>query len=73
MASSTGFSSQEVLVKCADDLTLSIPFGDGYPHGEVQSAADWAESIRRVCNLDEIWEIVLSGMSSQPVPGAIQG
>ena len=68
--------SQNVLVKYADDLTLSIPIGDGYDDnadGEVQNIAEWADNNRMVLNLDKTWEMVLSGNSSKPLPDPIQG
>ena len=63
--------SQNVFVKYADDLTLSIPVGDGYDDnsdGEVQNIAEWADNNR----LDKTWEMVLNGKSSKPLPDPIQ-
>ena len=48
--------SQNVLVKYADDLTLSIPLRDGYDDnadGEVHNIAEWADSNPMVLNLDK--------------------
>jgi len=58
--------SDNLLVKYADDLTLSIPFREGHKDPteiEVNNIIEWANKNRMDINLDKTWEMVLTGNS----------
>ena len=72
--------SDNLLVKFADDLTLSIPYKEGYEdttEAEVKNIIEWSEKNHMTLNLEKTWEMVLTGNSipkvlPPPVSGIIQ-
>ncbi|CAB4017597.1 Hypothetical predicted protein [Paramuricea clavata] len=64
-----------VLVKFADDMTVSAPVksNSDYATMEVRNIKNWARRNRMTLNLTKTWEMLLSGGTSKPPPAPIEG
>ena len=65
--------NQNLLVKFADDLTLSIPVESGARNSnstanEVQSIVEWTSVNRMQLNFKKTWEMLLKGKSTKALP-----
>ena len=66
---------RNLLLKHADDLTLSVPVSAHQDHSliEVNSIQHWAVRNRVKLNLTKTWEMVVHGRISKPLPPLAQG
>ena len=66
-------STQNELVKFADDLTLEVPVYDDEdtPMTEVSNIAEWSERNRMQFNMKRTYEMVIRSKISTPLPAAI--
>ena len=66
---------KNLLLKYADDLTLSVPVSAHQDHSliEVNSIQHWAVTNRMKLNLTKTWEMVVHGRISKPLPPLVQG
>ena len=64
-----------VLVKFADDMTVSAPVKSNSDSAtmEVRNIENWARRNRMTLNLSKTWEMLLSGGTSKPPPVPIEG
>ena len=71
----TGLPGANLLLKYADDLTLSVPVSAHQDHSfiEVNSIQHWAVRNRMKLNLTKTWEMVVHGRISKPLPPLVQG
>ena len=64
-----------LLIKCADDISLSIPIGPNLPDdssaGEIQNIELWSITNRMKLNLSKTWELVMRGKTPQNPPGTV--
>ena len=69
------YPERKLLLKYADDLTLSIPVSSHQDHSfiEVNSIQHWAVRNRMKLNLTKTWEMVVHGRISIPLPPLVQG
>ncbi|CAB4029518.1 Hypothetical predicted protein, partial [Paramuricea clavata] len=67
--------NNNILVKFADDMTVSAPVKNNYDSAlaEVDNIEKWTETNRMSLNLDKTWEMVVSGKSTNPLPEPIPG
>ena len=68
--------NQNLLVKFADDLTLSIPVKSGVNNrnsaaNEVQSIVEWSTVNRMQLNFKKTWEMLLKGKSTKALPAPL--
>ena len=68
--------NQNLLVKFADDLTLSIPVKSGVSNSnsaanEVQSIVEWTIVNRMQLNFKKTWEMLLKGKSTKALPAPL--
>ena len=63
------------LIKFADDMTVSAPIRSNEDSSmeEVKHIENWAVRNRMTLNLSKTWEMLLSGGTSKPSPGPING
>ena len=63
------------LIKFADDMTVSGPVRSNKDSSmeEVKHIENWATRKRMTLNLSKTWEMLLSGGTSKPPPGPING
>ena len=63
-------NSNNLMVKYADDITVSSPVNDGNDdaHLEVESMRKWADSNRMTLNLSKTWEMLVRGKTTKPLP-----
>ena len=63
------------LIKFADDMTVSAPVRSNEDSSmeEVKHIENWAVRNRMTLNLSKTWEMLLSGGTSKPPPGPING
>ena len=62
---------RNLLVKFADDITISIPVSNDSTDAtinEVNSIRDWAASNRMTLNLSKTWEMLIHGKTTKPNP-----
>ena len=62
---------RNLLVKFADDITISIPVSKDSTDAtinEVNSIGDWAASNRMTLNLSKTWEMLIHGKTTKPNP-----
>ncbi|CAB3984873.1 Hypothetical predicted protein [Paramuricea clavata] len=64
-----------LLVKFADDITVSAPVKDNYDSApaEVDNNEKWTETNRMTLNLAKTWETTVSGKLANPPPEPIAG
>ena len=69
------YPERNLLLKYADDLTLSVPVSAHQDHSfiEVNSIQHWAVRNRMKLNLTKTWEMVVHGRISKPLPPLVQG
>ena len=69
------YPERNLLLKYADDLTLSVPVSAHQDHSfiEVNSIQHWAVRNRMKLNLTKTWEMVVHGRISKPLPLLKQG
>ena len=69
------YPERNLLLKYADDLTLSVPVSAHQDHSfmEVNSIQHWAVRNRMKVNLTKTWEMVVHGRISKPLPPLVQG
>ena len=69
------YPERNLLLKYADDLTLSIPVSAHQDHSliEANSIQHWAVRNRMKLNLTKTWEMVVHGRISKPLPPLVQG
>ena len=69
------YPERNLLLKYADDLTLSVPVSAHQDHSliEVSSIEHWAARNRMKLNLTKTWEMVVHGRISRPLPPLVQG
>lgn len=69
------YPERNLLLKYADDLTLSVPVSAHQDSSliEVNSIQHWAVRNRMKLNLSKIWEMVVHGRISKPLPPVVQG
>ena len=69
------YPERNLLLKYADDLTLSVPVSAHQDHSliEVNSIQHWAVRNRMKLNLTKTWEMVVHGRISKPLPPMVQG
>ncbi|CAB3982307.1 Hypothetical predicted protein, partial [Paramuricea clavata] len=67
--------NNNILVKFADDMTVSAPVKNNYDSAlaEVDNIEKWTETNRMSLNLGKTWEMVVSGKSTNPLPEPITG
>ena len=68
--------NENLLVKFADDLTLSIPVKSGVSNStsaanEVQSIAEWTTVNRMQLNFKKTWEMLLKGKPTKVLPAPL--
>ena len=68
--------NQNLLVKFADDLTLSIPVKSGVSNSNsaansVQSIVEWSTVNRMQLNFKKTWEMILKGKSTKALPAPL--
>ena len=68
--------NRNLLVKFADDLTLSIPVKSGVSNSnsaanEVQSIVEWTTVNRMQLNFNKTWEVLLKGKSTKALPAPL--
>ena len=63
------YLERNLLVKYADDLTLSVPVSADQVNSstEVNSSENWAVKSRMKLNLKKTWEMVVPGRISKPL------
>ena len=64
-------SSSNLLLKYADDITLSVPVRSGavdQSQAEVNNIQRWATENRMMLNLKKTWEMILRGKTKKPLP-----
>ena len=63
------------LIKFADDMTVSAPVRSNKDSSmeEVKHIENWAVRNRMTLNISKTWEMLLSGGTSKPPPGPING
>ena len=63
------------LIKFADDMTVSAPVRSKKDHSmeEMKYIENWAARNRMTLNLSKTWKMLLSGGTSKPPPGPING
>ena len=63
------------LIKFADDMTVSAPVRSNKDSSmeEVKHIENWATRNRMTLNLSKTWEMLLSGATSKPPAGPING
>ena len=63
------YLERNLLVKYADDLTLSVPVSADqvYSSTEVNSIENWVVKSRMKLNLKKTWEMVVRGKISKPL------
>ena len=62
---------RNLLVKFADDITISIPVSKDSTDAtinEVNSIRDWAASDTMTLNLSKMWEMLIHGKTTKPNP-----
>ena len=68
--------SSNLLVKYADDISLSIPVGTKLSQVdseiEVKSIMEWAKNNRMVLNLGKTWEMLMKGKTEKDQPHPLQ-
>ena len=68
--------SGNLLVKYADDISLSIPVGaklnQGDSESEVKSIMEWAKNNRMSLNLGKTWEMLMKGKPEKDQPDPLQ-
>jgi hypothetical protein len=64
-----------VLVKFADDMTVSAPVKSNSDSAtmEVRNIENWARRNTMTLNLSKTWEMLLSGGTSKPPPAPMEG
>ena len=64
-----------LLVKFADDMTVSVPVKENYDaaSAEVDNIKKWTEANRMSLNLTKTWEMIVSSKSASPSPEPIIG
>ena len=69
------YPERNLLLKYADDLTLSVPVSAHQDHSfiEVNSVQHWAVRNRMKLNLTKTWEMVVHGRISKPLTPLLQG
>ena len=69
------YPERNLLLKYADDLTLSVPVSAHQDHSliEINSIQHWAVRNRMKLNLTKTWEMVVHGRISKPLPPLVQG
>ena len=69
------YPEHNLLLKYADDLTLSVPVSSHQDHSfiEVNSNQHWAIRNSMKLNLTKTWEMVVNGRISKPLPPLVQG
>ena len=68
------YPERNLLLKYADDLTLSVPVSSHQDHSliEVNSIQHWAARNRMKLNLTKTWKMVVHGRTSKPLPPLVQ-
>ena len=67
---------RNLMVKFADDITISIPVSKGSTGAtinEVNSMKHWAASNRMTLNISKTWEMLIYGKTTRPNPQPVPG
>ena len=69
------YPERNLLLKNADDLTISVPVSAHQDHCliEVNSIQHWVTRKRIQINLTKTWEMVVHGRIYKPLPPMVQG
>ena len=68
------YPESNLLLKYADELTLSVPVSAHQDHSFIEvSIQHWAVRNRMKLNLTKTWEMVVHGRISKPLPPLVQG
>ena len=68
-------SNESMLVKFADDITVSVPVTDGVDHAstEVNNILEWSKHNSMTLNLDKTMEMVVKRKVDKPIPPPVCG
>ena len=68
------YPERNLLLKYADELTLSVPVSAHQDHSFIEvNIQHWAVRNRMKLNLTKTWEMVVHGRISKPLPPLVQG